>query len=599
VNSLRKTWRLLDRSRRRQLIGLHALSIVMACSTVVGIAAIVPFFEALADPTVIRRSAVMMQLYERLHFSSEPSFVVALGVGFALSVLLANSLNLFGTLAIYRFALEAGVSLRVQLFAEYLGRDYGFHSQASSALLTSKVLYETGRIASGILQHELILVANLFTVALVLTSMVFLNPLIAACAVIGLGACYALIYAWTRGRLLANGRTETLQYAERSQVTGESLSAIKEVLVLHVQGHFVERLRALSRAISRSELSTLAISLSPRSVLECVTVLCLVGVALSLRSSQGIGPWVAQLSFVSLAAYRLLPALQQIFTAVARIRSNVPALESVAADLQQLRPAPLVRKPHGEGDTRALPLRHEARFHDVSFRYAPERPPALSGLSLSIPAGASIGIIGANGSGKTTLADILAGLLLPQSGHLTLDGVPLDQTARDSWQAAIAYVPQSVCIMDASFAENIAPGVPAGQIDLERMKRAVARARLTEIVTSLPGGYDERLGDRGSRLSGGQRQRLGIARALYREASLLILDEATSSLDVGAEEDIVDMLDSLRPALTVVHVAHRLGALRRCDLIYELRNGRLAKTSTYTELQSTARRPVGVAGRQA
>lgn len=572
---------------------------LMACSTVVGIAAIVPFFEALADPTIIRRNPVMLQLYEHLHVSGEPAFVMALGVGFVLSVLLANTLNLFGTLAIYRFALEMGSALRVQLFAEYLGRDYGFHSQASGALLTSKVLYETGRISSGIVQHELILVANLFTVALVLTSLLFLNPLVAAGAVICLGACYALTYTWTRGRLLLNGRAETRQYAERSQVTGESLTAIKEVLVLHAQGHFIERLGALSRAIARNELSTLAISLSPRSILECATVLCLVGVALSLRSSQGIGPWVAQLSFISLAAYRLLPALQQIFTAVVRIRSNAPALESVTADLRQMQAAPLADKPVVDRAARPLTLRHEVRFHDVSFRYTPDRPAALSGVSLSIPVGASIGIIGTNGSGKTTLADILAALLLPESGRVTIDGVVLDQSTRDSWQGAIAYVPQSVCILDATFAENIAPGVPARQIDAQRMERAVANARLTDTLSSFPDGYGERLGDRGSRLSGGQRQRLGIARALYRNASLLILDEATSSLDVGAEKDIVDMLDSLRPALTVVHVAHRLGALRRCDLIYELRHGKLAGTSTYTELERAARRPLGMAGRQA
>jgi ABC-type multidrug transport system fused ATPase/permease subunit len=586
---LTQLWKLLDAAQRRQLIGLQLLSVAMAFSTVGGIAAVVPFFTVLADPTAIERNAALHLLYQRMRFDSEASFAIALGIAFVAIVLLANAVNLFGTLAINRFALRVGDTFYVRLFDQYLRRDYGFHSRNSSSALASKLLHETGRVASGILQQGLILVANLLTIAFVMISILLLNPLVAVGALTGLGSSYAAIYAITRQRLLRNGRSESRHYAERTRVVNESLGAIKEVIVLQAREFFVQRLAGLCRSISRIELSTLAISLSPKSILECGTVFCLVSIALYLRNRGGVGSWVAQLSFIGLAAYRLLPALQQSFTAIVRIRASHSAFDSIAADLQPVR--------SGEPDTRTGMtqrtwhggLRRELRLRDVSFRYSADRPTVISNVTLSLPAGAAIGFVGANGSGKTTLVDVLAGLLLPQSGHVEVDGIALDGTNRSAWQSAIAYVPQHVFLLDATVAENIALGVPATHIDRQRVATAVSLARLTECIANLANGYDEVLGERGCRLSGGQRQRLGIARALYRDASLVIFDEATSALDAVAEEEIADMLETLRPSRTVLMIAHQLSALRHCDVIHEIRSGRIVRSGTYREFQRAMR----------
>jgi HlyD family secretion protein len=307
---------------------------------------------------------------------------------------------------------------------------------------------------------------------------------------------------------------------------------------------------------------------------------------------------VAQLSFFGLAAYRLLPALQQAFAAITKIRANRSAVESVADDLRQaLRHA-------RRGETRAIDRswqgrpRREIRLNAVTFHHTADRPAAVQGLSLCIPAGATVGVVGANGSGKTTLVDLLTGLLAPDAGNIEVDGIVLDDTNRGAWQATIAYVPQHVFLLDTTLAQNIALGTPAEQIDRERMRAAVRLARLEECVVALPGGYDEVLGERGARLSGGQRQRLAIARALYRQASLLILDEATSALDGAAEEQVVDMLHDLRPTCTVVLIAHRMSALRHCDVIHELANGRLVRSGTYADLGPDRIRAIGAAQRK-
>ncbi len=197
-----------------------------------------------------------------------------------------------------------------------------------------------------------------------------------------------------------------------------------------------------------------------------------------------------------------------------------------------------------------------------------------------------IGLIGANGAGKTTLVDLLAGLLVPQCGRLAVDGIAIDDTNRSAWQSAIAYVPQQLFVLDAMLLENIALGVPASQVDMERMRAAAALAQLDECIAALPHGFSEILGEHGSCLSGGQRQRLGIARALYRDTPVLIMDEATSALDADAELAIIDALMKHRQGSTILLIAHRFGSLRHCDLIFEIQAGTIARSGTYDDFMS-------------
>jgi ATP-binding cassette, subfamily B, bacterial PglK len=581
-----RIWRLLDRAQRRQFMGLQLLSVLMALSAVGGIAAIVPFFAVLADPNSIERNAVLRALYQHLHFASEGAFVLALGSAFVVLVLLANAVNLFGMLAINRFALQIGDTFFVRLFRRYLGRDFAFHLSHNSAALASRLLHDSSRVSTGILRQGLVLVANMVTIVCIMASILLMNPLVAVGATLVLGGGYAAVYALTQGLLLRNGRAQSRYLAQRTQLVSETLGAIREIIILDVREWFVQRFAAYCRSFSRVESGTLAISTTPRNILECAIALSLVGGALYLRSaSGGVGPWLGQLSFIGLAAYRLLPALQQTFTAMVSIRANHAVFETLASELERA-PDPEEAHPALQHAWRCGP-RREIRMREVSFSYAADRPPVISNFSLRIPAGSVVGFVGANASGKTTLVDLLAGLLIPTAGHVEVDGVVLDHARRSAWQSAIAYVPQHVFLLDATLAENIALGVPPDRIDRERLQSAIRLARLTECVASLPNGSDEVLGERGCRLSGGQRQLLGIARALYRDASVLILDEATSALDNAAEDEIVATLNALRSGRTLLMISHRLSALRHCDRIHEVRNGRVSRSGTYADFEST------------
>jgi ATP-binding cassette, subfamily B, bacterial PglK len=586
---LSSVWRLLERRRKAQLLALQLLSVLMALGTVSGIAAILPFITVLADPASMEHSRLLSFLHQHLGLPVHGGVrvAIALGVAFIALVALANLVNIAGALLMNRFAYEAGNAFAIELFESYLSRDYDFHLRTSGAILTARLLHETTRVTVGVLQSGLTLGASLATVALIVGSMVVIDPIIAAIALGVLGTTYAAIYLTARGKLLRNGVQESCHYAERTHIVGESLGAVKEILLWRAQPLFVARFAASCRAISRNALSTLAISQTPRYALELATVCALVGSALYLAvMRQRHGPWMAALSFMGLAVYRLLPALQQAFTALVKIRADRPALQSIATDLLDARGRPPpARSAAIDVAWRGRP-RHEILVDAVSFRYAPDAAPAIADVTLRIPAGAVVGLVGDNGSGKTTLLDMLAGLLVPESGTITVDGVRIDATSRGAWQSTIAYVPQAVLLLDATLEENIALGAALGAEDRERLRAAVELARLEECAGALEQrGRRQRLGERGARLSGGQRQRVAIARALYREASVLIMDEATSALDEAAERSVIESLQALRAGRTIILTGHRLSSLRHCDVIFELEGGRLARRWTYEALQ--------------
>lgn len=576
-------WRVLDHRQQRQLGLLQILSVIMGFCTLGGIAAVLPFFTVLAEPGSIHQVAVLNSLYRQLHFDHERDFLVALGVGFVGIVALTNAVTLAGTVLMNRFALSVGNEFHVALFHAYLNRDYAFHARTNSSMLSRNVIHETGRVAGGLLQSGLTLVSNSIVILFIVVSVIFVNPLAAIFAIAGLGTSYVLIYAFARRRLLNNGQVESRFVAERTKVVNESFGAIKEITVLQHQDFFIDRFARACRAISTTIVDTFAISHSPKHILESLVVGGLVGIALFLSRHESAGPWLAQMTFMGFAAYRLLPALQLVFASLVRIRADRPAFESIAEDLR------LARARGVATDTRVIDRswrdrpRHELRLHAVSFRYSEDRPPAIRDVTLCVRRGTTIGFVGANGSGKTTLADLIAGLLIPQSGYIDVDGIILDESNRPSWQSNVAYVPQDVFLIDSTVADNIALGVPREHIDQSRMLKAARLAQLDECIVGLPGGYEEVLGERGVRLSRGQRQRVGIARALYRDASVLIMDEATNALDKLTESGLMTTLAKLRGQRTVILIAHRLSALQHCDQIIEMQNGMIVGEATYDE----------------
>lgn len=584
-------WRLLDARQRRGFMLAQALAFVMAVFTLAGVAAVLPFFAVLADPQLISRNPLLSWLYQQLGFTSQHDFVVALGLGLLALVLLGNAINLVGSLVLNRFAYRVGHRFGVALFDEYLHRSLQFHLSSHSATLFNNVIWEVARGVTGMLQSYLLLLANIASSALIIGSIVIIHPLIALIAGVALCGSYGVVYLLARHRLLRNGLLESRYTEERTRIASEAFGAMREIIVLNGQKFFRERFARSSAGLTHAALNTNAISQSPRYILDAIIATVLVGAALlSIDQGRSAGEWLAQLTFLGFAGYRLLPALQQIFHGVVKIRGDRAAFTRVAADLDAARHGP--RRAARSEDAGAW----EGRPHGcielkaVQFRYAGDRPTAIGGANLTIPAGATVAFVGPSGSGKTTLAELILGLLTPTAGQIEVDGIALTADNRTDWQSTVAYVPQHVFLFDASLAENVALATEPGRIDVERLNNALRLARLDDFVNALPRGHLEIVGEHGVRLSGGQRQRVGIARALYRRASLLVLDEPTSALDGLTESEVMETIEGLRGHCTIVLIAHRTSTVRRCDIIFELAGGAIVAAGTYAQLSRQSER---------
>lgn len=585
-------WSILGPAQKRQVLAAQVISLLMALSTITGIAAIAPFFAVLGNPRLIDRYRLLHWLYVHGGFPGKRAFVMALGIAFIAAVLLSNLINALGSMAMTRLASGIGDRLQVALFDEYLSRPYAFHASTHTATLFNNIVNEPRRLGAGILQNLFLIVTNGFTGALIILSILLLNPVISITMLLGLAGGYAVIYYRVRERLLDIGRRYSRACTEQAKIVNESLGAIKEVLLLQDRGLFSREFEHATRSVSETWCHVHHLGQIPKHIMECLAVTALVGIALLLSGSDlGAGAWLGSLTFVAFAAYRLLPILQQVYLAAVRVGADRAGFALIATDLRlarasaaiAVRTAPQAAQTCWHGRPR-----EEILLKGLSFQYAQDRPPALEGVNMRIPAGAIVGLVGVNGSGKTTLVDLIAGLLTPATGKVQIDGIEINDGNRAAWRARIAYVPQNIFLLDTTVARNIAFGIPPDAIDARRVSEAARLAQLETLIGMLPGGFDHRVGERGVAFSGGQRQRIGIARALYRDRAVLLLDEATSALDEASETELMEALSGLRGRYTVILIAHGSRVVRSCDVVFELENGRV-RDCGYPRTRTAAR----------
>jgi len=365
----------------------------------------------------------------------------------------------------------------------------------------------------------------------------------------------------------------------------EGLGGIRDVLIDGSQATYCQVYRNADLRLRRAQGNSAFISASPRYGMEALGMLLIAALAYSLaQQDDGIAKAIPILGALALGAQRLLPVLQQAYGSWAGIQSGQAALQDTLNLLDQPLPS-YADQPAAE----PLSFKHTISLKQLAFRYSPQTPYVLEQINLTIAKGSRVGFIGATGSGKSTLLDIVMGLLEPTEGTLEIDGKPVTPGNNRAWQAHIAHVPQAIFLADSSIEENIAFGVPPDQIDHERVRQAAQQAQIADIIETWPKQYQTFVGERGIRLSGGQRQRIGIARALYKQADVIIFDEATSALDNETEQAVMQAIEGLNENLTILIIAHRLTTLKNCTQIVELSECGIKRTGSYQDIvnQST------------
>jgi ABC-type multidrug transport system fused ATPase/permease subunit len=575
-------WRHLSRRRQVQFILLLVLMLVSAFAEIVSLGAVLPFLGVLTAPDRVLSVPWVRSFASAMGIITGARLILPITIAFAVAALLAGAFRMGLLWASTRLAFASGADFSIEVYRRSLYQPYEVHVFRNSSEVISGITYKVGNVVEVLYQALLLLSAAVLIVAIG-AALLLIDPLVALIATVGFGSTYALIASFFRGRLRRNSREIADGQTHVLKALQEGLGGIRDVLLDGTQPVYCEIYRRADMPLRRAQGNNLFVGASPRFAMEALGMVMIAALAYGMsRQAGGIGAAIPILGALALGAQRLLPVLQQAYTAWATIAGRY----SSVADTIELLEQPLAAELLQEAPT-PLMLQESVRFAAVRFRYA-EGPWVLDGFDLTIRKGARVGIVGSTGSGKSTALDLLMGLLVPHEGEVLVDGESLRGSRIRAWQRAIAHVPQNIYLADATIAENIAFGVPPAQIDLDRVKQVARQAQIATLIEARPEGYNALVGERGVRLSGGQRQRIGIARALYKRASVLVFDEATSALDNTTEQSVMDAIEQLDRNLTILLIAHRLSTVKRCDCIVELTNGRVAAQGTYEQLLETS-----------
>jgi ABC-type multidrug transport system fused ATPase/permease subunit len=579
VNLLIRLWRHLSLRRQRQFWILMGLMLVSAVLEIISLGAVLPFLGILIDPERVFSQPLVAKIALSLGLTSAHQLVLPLTLGFAAAALIAGAIRILLLWASTRLAYATGAELSTEVYRRTLYQPYWVHVDRNSSELISGITNKVNGMV-GVLVWSMRLVSSTVLLVAIILTLIAVDPMVASLAAVSFGAGYGAITFIFRRQLHRNSQRIAHEQTQVIKALQEGLGGIRDVLLDGTQPVYCDIYRKADHPLRCAEGNNAVIGQSPRYIMEALGMVLIAALAYTLsRQAGGIASAVPVLGALALGAQRLLPALQQIYIAWASIAGNHASLLDAVALLDQPLPAEIL-----EPVPEPLFFEKTIRFDAVRFRYSSSGPWVIDGLNLTIPKGARVGFVGSTGSGKSTTMDLLMGLLIPSDGQLLIDGQTITGSRLRAWQQSIAHVSQNIYLADNTIAENIAFGVPRNEIDLDRVQQAARQAQIADFIESRPEGYQAHVGERGIRLSGGQRQRIGIARALYKKASLLVFDEATSALDNATELSVIEAIEGLNRDLTILHIAHRLTTVNRCDTIVELQHGRVVAQGTYDQL---------------
>lgn len=561
----------IERTQRFLLIKVLVLMIFAVFAELLTIGSVIPVITFLSDPDKILRFQFSREMLGFLNFKTPSDarlmvvlcFIVLVTVG----VVIRTLLLVYSTKA----AAKIGYILGVKVYKSVIYQQYSFfleHSTSEVISAIEKVQTLTRNTISPLLQG---FIASI-TIFAITSLIAFIEYTVVLFATVGVGAMYLIITYFVRAKLNQNGKILAIGQTSRIKNIQESLGSIRDLILRSSQKDYVEGFSEVEFQISEKLASNNIISNLPKIIVELfgIITILLIAYTLAIRNG-GLAESLPMLGAIAFGAQRLFPLLQQVYLAWSKVVSN----RYILVDVLQL--LELESKERDLGKHNKINFNTSVTLKNVSFKYAGSTHHALEKVNFSIKKGTKLGIIGPTGCGKTTMVDILMGLLQPTKGQLLVDNHPINDLNLSSWQSKISHVPQSIYLSDTSIEHNIAFGSLGEDINREKLIGAAKSAQIHDFIESLSNKYKTNVGERGVKLSGGQKQRLGIARALYHDAEILVLDEATSALDTLTEGFVVKSLNNLDKKLTVITIAHRLESLKGYDLILQIKRGKITR----------------------
>lgn len=568
MKNFKKIWQLLSKKQQRSMLVLFIFMLVGMGLETLGIGLIVPAMILMMQSDLATKFPEVQPLLDVIGNPTQEKLII-------LSMLLLLSVYVIKTFFLAflfwkqtSFASLVTIDLSQRLFTIYLHQPYSFHLQRNSAQLIHNITALVGQTAKSF-TLSLLLLSEIMVLLGVSILLFMVEPIGTLAVLLIFGAVAWLFSFMSRNRILEWGSTYNHHEGLRLQRIQEGLGGAKDVKILGRESSFLKQYLYHNKSSNEALKYQTVLQSMPRLLFELMAVLSLASIVfVMLVQDKTVEIIIPTLGLFAAAAFRMMPSINRILGAVQGIRFSLPMVEKLYEEFNT------TQLQNNFSSDKAMEFKEVVKINDISYKYPSSDTWALEKISCRVAQGAFVGFIGSSGAGKSTLVDIILGLLQPLKGSISIDGINMLESIR-SWQNEVGYVPQSIFLTDDTLMRNIAFGIPNNKIDKKMVWKALESAQLKEFVEELPEGLDTVVGERGVRLSGGQRQRIGIARALYHDPSVLVLDEATSSLDTATEKGVMDAVRDLKGKKTLIIITHRLSTVEGCDYLYRLEKGKI------------------------
>jgi ABC-type multidrug transport system fused ATPase/permease subunit len=576
--TLKKLLFILDGSFKRKAVILQVYLVIGVLFESVGLGLIIPLVTVIMDPKASEQSFFIRGLKNITgEISNQQLIFIVLGC-FILFYIIKTIFLSFMVWKQSEFTQGLSHNVSTRLYKGYLFQPYTFFLDKNSGILMKNVISEVSAF-TGFVQGFMYLQTEISVLLGVVGTLLFLQPMGALIVFVFVGGVGYLLFSFSKRKVTIWGKSRQQYDGLRSKNLSQGLTGISELKLFHKENFFLDKYDKVNKFFYESQRKVQFIQQVQRFYLELILFVSIVLIALVvILQGKEIASILPSLSLFLFASLRLLPSVNRVIANLQGMRFTKPGVELVYNEFSVFHAEEIIPRSSNINKINA-----SISVKDLDFTYPTAAQKTLDAIDLDIPVGSVTGIIGQSGSGKTTLVNILTGLLKVSSGKIFIDEHDVTHSIHEL-QKFIGYVPQHIFLIDDTLRRNIAFGIADEEIDETRLLNVIEAAQLTEVVEKLPHGTDSVVGERGIKLSGGQRQRIGIARALYNQPEILILDEGTSALDTETENYIMESVAHLKGKLTIILVAHRYSTLHFCDVVYKMQNGRIISKGKLEEL---------------
>ena len=560
---LKMLWLTVKRKRKIQFAAVILLMIATSAMEVLSIGSAIPFISVIVNPGRVYESDSIKPVIDFFKINSQDELVFAIAVLFGVASTVTSIIKIYMVWLQTKLSYLVGADISEEIYRSALYEDYEQAIKRNSSEVVSGIVTKTNNLVFSVILPALNIITSIIIMAGMAIALSWLDIETTLKVVIGCSLIYFAVALATRRRLIESGVRVSNNQNKVVKTLQEGIGSLRDVIIDGTQEIHIDSFKVLDLELRRSQIEIQVISAVPRHLIEAIAMVGIAVVACSLaQASNDASATVTALGVLALCAQKILPVIQQVYFALSSIRGGQATLKDTLNMLQNQKSI--------HSGVQKLQFDKYIDLINVSYRYGNQNGWVLTEINLRIPRGSRVGVVGESGCGKSTLIDILMGLVPPTIGSLEIDGQVINSSSVIPWRRKIGHVPQTIYLADTTLAKNIALGVAAQEINMDKVKLAAKLAQIEELIEGMPDQYQTVVGERGARLSGGQRQRIGIARALYKNAEVLVFDEATSALDEQTEYEVMKAIEKLDGNITIFMVSHRPSTINMCTHVIKI-----------------------------